>query len=131
MKGDGREFKVIGLVEVLWKTNTGIINQRLTLDTGYHNMLHKFQAGRGTGNITLEENLIQQVTARRKAVIHEVLLDPQKAYCALDREMCLDILYGYIVGSRTIGILRIYWGRVQMVTRAGDTMALLSRATAG
>ena len=29
-KGDRRDFRGIGLVKVLWKTTTGIINQKLT-----------------------------------------------------------------------------------------------------
>ena len=29
-KGEGRNFRVIGLMEVLWNTTTGIINRRLT-----------------------------------------------------------------------------------------------------
>ena len=58
-KGDRREFRGIGLVEVLWKTTTGIINQKLALAIGNHDTLHGIWSGRGTGTTTLEAKLIQ------------------------------------------------------------------------
>ena len=39
-KGDGINFRGVGLVEVLWKTTMEIINQRLTSAIGYHDTLH-------------------------------------------------------------------------------------------
>ena len=41
-KGDGREFRGIGIVEVSWKTIKVIINQRLTSMIKYHDALHGF-----------------------------------------------------------------------------------------
>ena len=52
-------------MDVLWKTTMGIINRRLTSEISYHDMLHGFWEGRGTGTATLEANLIQQLTAMR------------------------------------------------------------------
>ena len=40
-----------------------ILNFRLTASITFHDFLHGFQAGRGTGTATLEANLIQQLAA--------------------------------------------------------------------
>ena len=54
-----------------------------------------------------------------KAVIHEIFLDLQKAYNALGRYRCIDILYGYGMVPRTLRILWKYWVRIQMVAKSG------------
>ena len=41
-KGDGGYFWGIDLVEVLWKTVTGILNLLFTLETQSHDILHGF-----------------------------------------------------------------------------------------
>ena len=38
-------------------------------------MLHGFQAGRGTVSIALEAKLLQQLAAMKKAVLYKVFLD--------------------------------------------------------
>ena len=70
------------------------------------------------GTATVEAKLLQQLTAMRKSVLLEFLLDLQKAYDALDRDRCLGILKAYGFGLRTIQLLSIYWGRLTMVTLA-------------
>ena len=46
-----------------------------------------------------------------------IFLDLHKAYDALDRSRCLEILEGYGVGPRASRLLRTYWWRLSMVTR--------------
>ena len=48
-----------------------------------------------------------------------IFLDLHKAYDALDRSRCLEILEGYGVVPRSCRLLRTYWGRLSMVARAG------------
>ena len=55
----------------------------------------------------------------REAVLYGILLDPQKAYNALNRDRCLEILAGYGMGPWEIQTLRTYWGRLTMVAKAG------------
>ena len=119
-KGGGNDFRGIGLVEVLWKTISGIINLRLSPFIEFHNTLHGFYSGRGTGTATLEENLLQKLIAIREMVIHEILLNLSKAYDYLNRDRCIDILVGYGLGPRTLRILRTYWVRIQMAAKAGS-----------
>ena len=48
-----------------------------------------------------------------------IFLDLHKAYDALDRSRCLEILEGYVVGPRSRRILQTYWRRLTMVERSG------------
>ena len=48
-----------------------------------------------------------------------IFLDLHKAYDALDRSRCLEILEGYGVGPRSRRLLQTYWRRLMMVARAG------------
>ena len=60
-KGVGTNFRGIGLVEVLWKVISGIINHRISSSIQFHDALHGFRMGRGTGNATLQAKLLQQL----------------------------------------------------------------------
>ena len=45
LKGGGTDFRGIGLVEVLWKAISGIINCRISPSIHCHDDLHGFHAG--------------------------------------------------------------------------------------
>ena len=62
-----------------------ILDHRFTNSITYHNSLHGFRAGRGTGTAILEVKLLQEVTAMREAVLHGIFLDLHNEYNALDR----------------------------------------------
>ena len=62
-----------------------ILNRRLTASITYHDFLHRFRAGRGTGTTTLEAKLLQQLAALREEVLYVIFLDLYKVYDALDR----------------------------------------------
>ena len=55
----GGGYHSIGLVGMIWKAVAVIINRRFTAAITYHNFLHGFRSGRGTGTATLEVNLLQ------------------------------------------------------------------------
>ena len=57
-KGE-RYYRGIGLVEAMWKVVAAILNFRITASITFHDFLHGFRAGRGTGTATLEAKLIQ------------------------------------------------------------------------
>ena len=54
-----REYREIGLVEVVWKVCATVVNFRLKKSVTLQNALHGFRAGRGTVTATLEANLAQ------------------------------------------------------------------------
>ena len=94
----GKYYRGIVLVEVMWKVVAAILNCRLTASIAFHNFLHLFWAGRRTGTVTLEVKLLQQLAAFREEVLYLIFLDLHKAYYALERSRCLEILEGYGVG---------------------------------
>ena len=59
-KGKG-EYRVIGLVEVLWKFCAEVVNCPLKRSVVLHDALHRFRTERGMGKATLESNLTQQL----------------------------------------------------------------------
>ena len=104
---------------MVWKVVAAILNRRFTSSITYHDALHGFMAGRCTGTATLESKLLQQLAAMREEVLYVIFLDLTKAYEALDRSRCLEILEGYGVGPNAGRLLNTYWRRLTMVARAG------------
>ena len=90
-KGGG-DYRGIGLVEVMWKVVAVIINCQITASITFHIVLHGFWAGRRTGIATLEAKLLQKLADVRDEVLYTIFIDLHKAYGALEREICLDIL---------------------------------------
>ena len=68
-------------------------------------MLHGFRAGRGTCNASLEDKLLQNLTAMWEGVFYEVFLGLRKAYNNLDRWWYMYIMVGYGIGLRKERIL--------------------------
>ena len=54
-----RDYRDIGLMEVMCKVVEVILNRRFTDSITYHNLLHGFRAGHGTGTTTLDTKLLQ------------------------------------------------------------------------
>ena len=106
-------------MEVMWKVVAVILNCRFTSSITYYDALHGFRAGQRTGTATLEAKLLQQLAAMREEVLYVIFLDLTKAYDALDRSRCLEILEGYGVGPSARRLLTTYWCRLTKVTRAG------------
>ena len=53
-----KDYQGIGLVEVMWNVVVAILNRRFTASITYHEFLHGFRAGHGTGTTTLEAKLL-------------------------------------------------------------------------
>ena len=70
-----KEYRGIGLVEVTWKVVAAILHRRLTTAITYHDALHGFRAGRGTGTANLEAKLLQQLVAMREEVLYVIFLN--------------------------------------------------------
>ena len=96
-----KDYQGIGLVEVMWKVVAAILNRRFTSSITYHDAFHGFRAGRGTGTAILKAKLLQQLAALREEVLYVIFLDLNKAYDALDRSRCLEILEGYGRSTQT------------------------------
>ena len=96
-----------------------ILNRRFTASVTYHDFLHGFRAGRGTSTATLEAKLLRKLAALREEVMYMIFLDLHKAYDALERSRCLEILEGCGVGPKVRQLLTSYWHRLPMVARTG------------
>ena len=101
------------LLLLVWKVVAEIINLRLTASITYHGFLHGFRAGWSTDTATLKAKLLQQLAALREEVLYVIFFDLHKAYDALERSRCLEILEGYSVGPQDCWLLRTYWGNCQ------------------
>ena len=69
-----KEYRGIGLLEVMWKVAAEIFNLRLTASITFHDFLHGFRSGHGTGIATLEAKLLQQLAALREEVLYVIFL---------------------------------------------------------
>ena len=103
----------------MWKVVAAILHCRFATAITYHDFLHGFRVGSGTGTATLEAKLLHHLAAMREEFLYVIFLDLNKAYEALDRSRSLDILEGYGVGPRARRLLRTYWEKWTMVARAG------------
>ena len=65
-KGQGG-YRGIGLVEVIWKKISSIINTHLRVAVSLHYTLHGFRQGRGMDTETFVANLAQQLVG----IFHE------------------------------------------------------------
>ena len=106
-------------MEVMWKVVATILHLRLTTAITYHDFLHGFRAGRGTGTATLKAKLLQHLAAMMEEVLYVIFLYLTKYYDALDRSRILDILEEYGFGPQARRLLRAYWVKSNMVARAG------------
>ena len=59
------DYRVIGLVEVMWKVVAAILNRRLAASITFHDFLHSFRLVHSTGTATLDAKLLQKLAALR------------------------------------------------------------------
>ena len=74
-----RDYRGIGLVEVLWKVCSVVVNFRLKRSFMLHNGLNGFREGRGTGKVMLEAKLEHQLAGLTHEPVFQVFLDVRKA----------------------------------------------------
>ena len=63
-KGE-KDYRSIGLVEVMWKLVAEVLNFQITASINFHDFLHGFRAGFDMGTATLEPKLLHQLAALR------------------------------------------------------------------
>ena len=89
----------------MWKVVEVILNLRLTASITFHGVLHGFRAGRGKGTASHEAKMLHKLSEMKGEVLYAIFLDLQNVYVALDRDICLKILEGYVMGPQARCIL--------------------------
>ena len=87
-------------MEVFCNAVTVILNWHITSFIVFHDTLHGFRVGRLMVTASLESKLLQKLREISEAVLYGIFLDFQKAYYAMDRYLCQDILTVYGMVSR-------------------------------
>ena len=87
---------------MLWKAVASLLNRQITAVITYHDALHRFWEGQGTGTNALEARMLQQLTYMMEVVLFEVFLYLHKSYNALDQERALELLAAYVVRPRAL-----------------------------
>ena len=128
-KGGG-DYRGIGLLEPIWKVIEKIMDKRLQI-VQFHDCLHGFLSGRGTGTATIEAKLAQQLAYIEQEALYGIFIDLRKAYDAMDRERCLEILAAYGVGPKMCRLIKHFWDTADLVCRAGGVYGTPFKAYRG
>lgn len=115
-KGGG-DYRGIGLLEPIWKVVEMIMDRRLNI-VKFHDCLHGFVKKRGCNTAGLEAKLAQQLAYIRQDPLYGIFIDLRKAYDAMDRERCVEILIGYGVGPNMLRLIIYFWENAELVCRA-------------
>ena len=106
---EGGAMRGIGLLEILWKVVSSIINHRLTNHITFHHSLHGFRAARGTGSAIMEAKFQISLSELEGTVLYQAFLDLTNAYDTLDRGRMLEILVAYGFGPNVLKVLASFW----------------------
>ena len=98
------DYRGIGLLDPLWKILEVIMNKRLK-SIEFHDCLHGFIAGRGTGTATMEVKLTRQLAYIEQVPLYGIFIDLRETYDAMDRGRVLLILEAYGVGPNLLTVL--------------------------
>ena len=102
-----------------WKVCAEVANCRLNLGVILHDSLHRFRGGRGTGKATLESKLSQQLAGLTHDTLFQVFLENRKLYDSLDRDLYIEVLNGYGMGTNITCLTKSYWERHRIAPKTG------------
>ncbi len=83
-----------------------------------HDSIHGCTQHRGTGTAIIEAKLAQQLAHLEQAPFYRVFIDLKKAFDAMDRERCLEILGMHGVGPNMMRLICNFWDTAINVCRA-------------
>ena len=93
------------MLDVLWKVVEALIDTRIKTVVQFHDVLHGFCAGRGTGTTITELKISQELVSVDQDLLFLALLYLSKAYDNLDQGKLLQTLAGYGAGPKMQGLL--------------------------
>ena len=69
--------------------------------------------GRGIDTVTTEVKLTQQLANMDQVTWYGICIDLKKAYKAMDRDRCIEILEGYQVGPKMRKLIQFFWDNAE------------------
>ncbi len=121
-KGGG-DYHGIGLLNPIWKVVEKVMVAQFSV-IKLHDCLHGGLPRRGMGTAIMEVKLQQQLAWVDQEPLYQIYLDLRKAYDALDRGRCLEILAGYGVGPNLLRLQKKFWDDAKMVCCVGGNYGL-------
>ena len=94
-------------MEPFWKAVDILIDKRIKI-IRFHDSIHGFLGGRGTGTEIIEAKLAQQLAYIKQAPFYEIFLDLRKAFNAMDMNRCLLILKCYGVEPNIPRLVKLF-----------------------
>ena len=82
-----------------------VIDTNMNKSVMFHGILNGFRAGRATGKVIMEINIVQELEFFYQYPLFLVFLEHQKDYGNLDHGRLLQTFEGYRAGTKTRGIL--------------------------
>ena len=107
----------IGLLNTLWKVVEALIYTCLRASIQFHEVLHGFQSGRGTGTAIIDLDPAQELASVDHDPIFLVFLELRKSYNTVDRELRIQTLEEYGAVSHMCGFLEKFWSHQKVVPR--------------
>jgi Reverse transcriptase (RNA-dependent DNA polymerase) len=130
-KGVPDQYRGIALLEVIYKLVSAIFNQRISGEIQYHQAVHGFRKGRGTGTAIIEAKLRMQMAKQTTNPLYLVFLDLKKAYDTLDRDQTIHILRVYGIGPNIIHFIQKIWDMDTVVPKQAGFYGKQFRAGQG
>ena len=94
------------------------MNNKLRGDITFHDALHGYSQGRGTGTATMEAKLAQKIEVIVHEPLFQVIIDVQKSYDYFDRSLCVGVLRRYGLGNNLQRLLQRYWDKQKVAPKA-------------
>ena len=106
-KNSEGEVRGIGLLDVIHKLISSIINRRLSETISFCDAVHGFRRRRGCFTAIGETKMKIQASINKNETLFQIYVDLKKAYDSINRSRVLIILKKYGVGSNILRYINI------------------------
>ena len=116
-KDDAGGVRGIGLLEVIHKLVSQVINLRMATSIEFLEEVHGFRCGRGTYTAIGETKIRLQMAVNKSETTYQVYLDLKKAYDSINRPRVLHIMRKYGVGPNICRYVETVWNNQSFLLR--------------
>ena len=97
----------------------------------YHKSIHGFRQQRGTGTAILDAKLVMSQAEISGQTLYQVFIDLTKAYDAIPREILLDVMKKYGLGTRCSRLLEKFWNGQELALKQSSFVGRKFKAKRG